>query len=66
MIAPESLEFKEPTIRNKQSCVVRQPLNRRDGDNLCLMISIDINDDFMILIKGVEQNPGLGVKNFHP
>ena len=31
-----------------------------------LLISKDINDNFMILIKGVEQEPYLGVKCFHP
>ena len=30
------------------------------------MISRDINDDFMVLIKGFEQDPYLGVKTFHP
>ena len=66
MIYPEILEFKGPTRRNKQYCVVGQPLDWRDGDNLDLLLSIDINDDFMVLIKGVEQDPDLGVKIVHP
>ena len=63
MIATENLEFKGPTRRNNQYCVVGKPLNWRDGDNLELLISIEINDDFMVLIKGVGQDPDLGVKN---
>ena len=66
MIAPEKLEFKGPTIRNKQYCVVGQPLNWRDGDNLDLLISRYINDYFMVLIRVVEQDPDLGVKIVHP
>ena len=31
-----------------------------------LLISSDINDDFMVLIKGVEQDSDLGVKIVHP
>ena len=31
-----------------------------------LLISRDINDDFMVLIKGVEQDPDMGVKIVHP
>ena len=60
MIAPENLEFKRLTRRNKQYCVVGQTLDWRDGDNVDLLISRDINDDFMLLIKGVEQDPDLG------
>ena len=66
IIAPESLDFKRPTGRNKQYCVVKQPLNWRDGNALDLLISIEINNDFMVLIKGVEQDPDLGVKIGHP
>ena len=40
MIAPENLEFKGPTRRNKQYCVVGQNLHWRGGDNLDLLISI--------------------------
>ena len=65
MIAPESVGFKCTTIRNTQYCVVGQTLNFRDGDYLELLILRDINDDFMLLIKGVEQDPGLGVKIVH-
>ena len=46
--------------------MVGQPLDWRDGDNLDLLISIDIDDDFRVLIKGVEQDPDLGVKIVHP
>ena len=53
-IAQENLEFKGTTRRNKQYCVVRQPLDWRDVDNLDLLISKDINYDLMLLIKGVE------------
>ena len=35
-------------------------------DNLDLLISIDINEDSMVIIKGVEQDPDLGVKIVHP
>ena len=65
MISPEDLDFKETTIRNKQYCVVGKPVYSRDGDNLDLLISREINDDFMVLIKGVEQDPDLGVKIVH-
>ena len=66
MIAPENFEFKGPTRGNKQYCVVGKPLYWRDGDRLDLMISIEINDDLMVLIKEVEQDPDLGVKIVHP
>ena len=45
--------------------MVRQPLDWRDGDNLDLLISREINDDFMVLIKGVEQDPELVMKIVH-
>ena len=64
MIAPEKLEFKETTRSNEQYCVVGQNLNWRGGDNFYLLISGDTNDDFMVLIKGVQQDPDLGVKFF--
>ena len=60
------MEFKGPTRRNKQYYVVGKPLDWRDGDNLDLLISRDINDDFMVLTKGVEQYPDQGVKIVHP
>ena len=66
MIAPESLEFKGPTRRNKQYCVVGKPLYLRYGDNVDLLISWEIYDYFMVLIKGFEQDPDLGVKIVHP
>ena len=53
IIAPENLDFKGPTRRNKQYCVVRQNLNCIDGDNLDILISREIKDDFMVLIKRV-------------
>ena len=65
MITSESLEFEGPTIRNKQYCVVGQPLNWRDGDNVDPLISRQINNDFMVLIKGIVQDPDLGVKIVH-
>ena len=66
MITPENLEFKGPTRRNNQFCVVGQPLNWRDGDNVDLLISIETNDYFILPTKGVEQDPDLGVKIVHP
>ena len=42
--------------------MVGQPLILRDGDNLDLLFSRNINDDFMVLIKRFEQDPNLGVK----
>ena len=60
------MEFKGSTIRNKQYSVVGQPLNWRVGDNLDLLVSIDINNYFMVLIKGVGKNPDMGVKIVHP
>ena len=66
MISPENLGFKGPTISNNQYCVVVQPLDWRDGDNVDLLISIEINDDFMLLIKGVKQDPDLGVEIVYP
>ena len=41
--------------------MVGNPLDCRDGENLDLLISREINDDFMVPIKGVEQDPDLGV-----
>ena len=64
MIAPENLDFKGSTRRNKHYCVVGQTLDWRDGDNLGLLISIEINDDFMVLVKVVEQDPDIWVKTF--
>ena len=64
MVAPENLEFKGPTRMNKQYCVVGKPLDWRDGDNLDLLISIEINYYCMVLIKVVEQDPDIGVKIF--
>ena len=66
ILDPEHLDFKGTTISNKQYCVVGHPLYWRDGDNLDLLISRDINDDFMVIIKGFEQYPDLGVKIVHP
>ena len=66
MTAPENWEFKGPTRRNNQYCVVGQHINRRDGENVDLLILRDTNDDFMVLIKGFEQDPDLGVKIVHP
>ena len=65
IIAPENLEIKGPARRNKNYCVVCKPLNWRDGDNVDLLISIEINDDFMVLIRVFEQDPDLGVKIVH-
>ena len=65
MISPEKIVFKGPTISNKQYCMVGQTLDWRDGDNADLMISIDINENFIVLIRGVEQDSDLGVKCFH-
>ena len=65
-IAPKQLEFKGPTRRNKQYCVVGMTLDWRYGDNLYLLISRDINDYLMLLIKEVEQDPDMGVKKLHP
>ena len=62
MIAPEILEFKGPTRMNKQYCMVGQPLNWMDGDNMDILISRDIHYYFMVLIKVVEQDLDLGVK----
>ena len=66
MIYPENLQFKGPIRRNKQYCVVGKPLDWNNEDNVDLLISIDINDDFTVLIKGFEQDPDLGVKKLHP
>ena len=63
---PRNLDFKGTTRRNKQYCVVGQPLDCRDGYNLDLLISRDTNDDFMLLIKVVEQYPDLRLKLLHP
>ena len=46
--------------------MIGQSLNWRVGDNLYLLIFREINDDFMVLIKVVEQDPDLEVKNVHP
>ena len=39
MISQENLEFKGPNIRNKQYCVIGNPPNWKDGDNVDLLIS---------------------------
>ena len=66
IFATEHLEFKGPTRRSKQYCVFGKPLDWRDGDNLDLLLSREINDDFMVLTKGVEQDPDMGAKIVHP
>ena len=66
MISPEILDFKGPTKRNKQYFVVGYPLSCRDRDNVYLLISIDINDDFMVLIKVFDQDPDIEMKIVHP
>ena len=45
--------------------MVGQPLDLRDGDNLDLLISREINAYFMVIIRGFEQEPDLGVENVH-
>ena len=66
MITPEIFDFKGSTRSNKQYCVFGHPLDWRDENNLDLRISREINDYFMVLIKGFEQDPVLGVKMFRP
>ena len=66
MVSRENLEFKGPIRSNEQYCLVGYPLNCTDGHNVDLLISRDINDDFMVITKGVEQDPDLGVKIVHP
>ena len=66
MIAPEIFEFKGPIRRNKQYFLVGHLLNSMDGDNVELLISREINDGFMVLIKEAEQDLDLGVKIVHP
>ena len=61
MIASENLEFKGPIRRNKVYCVVEHPLDWRDGDNVDLLISREIDDNFIVLIKRVEKYPDMGV-----
>ena len=60
------MDFKGPTRRNKQYCVVGQPLDWGDVVNLDLLISREINDYLMVRIKVVEQDPDLGVNILHP
>ena len=43
--------------------MIVKPLDWRDGNNLDILISIDINEDSMVIIKGVEQDPDLGGEN---
>ena len=45
--------------------MVGQPLDW-NGDNVDLIISRDINDNFVVNIKGVDQYPDMGVKIVHP
>ena len=45
--------------------MVRQSLDWRDGDNVDLQISRDINDYIMVLIKKVGHDPDMGVKTVH-
>ena len=56
------MDFKGPTRRNKQYCVVGKPLDCSGGYNVDLLISRYIDYNIMVLIKGVEQDPGLKVK----
>ena len=60
MTAPENLYFKGLNRSNKQYCVVGKTLYWRDGDYFGLLISRDINDDFVVLVKVVDQDPDLG------
>ena len=64
MLAPDILDFNGTARRNNQYCLVGQPLDWRYGGNLDLLISIEINDDFMVLIKGFEKDPDMGLKLF--
>ena len=64
MSAQENFEFKGLTIRNKQYSVVGKPLDWKDEDNLELLIQRNTNDDFIVLIKGVEQDHDLRVNFF--
>ena len=66
MITPENMEFKCPTRSNKHYCVIGEPLDWRGGDNLNILISIDINEYFMVLIKVFEKDHDMGVNMFHP
>ena len=45
--------------------MVDQTLNCRDMNIVYLLIPRDTNDDLMVLIKGFEQDPDLGVKIVH-
>ena len=58
-IDPENLDFKRPNRRNKRYCVVGQPLDW-NGDNVDLIISRQINDNFVVIIKGVDKYPDMG------
>ena len=60
-IAPENLEFKGPTRSNRQFCVVIKSPDWKNGYTVDLLISIYINDDFIVLIKEAEQDPVLEV-----
>ena len=60
------MEFKGANTRNKMYFVVGKSLRWRDVDNVDILISTDINDYFMVIIKGFEQDPDQGVKCFHP
>ena len=46
--------------------MVGNPLNWKGRYNVDLLISIEINDDFMVIIKGVKQDPDMRVKIVHP
>ena len=46
--------------------MVGKPLDCRDGDNVDLLVLIEINDGLMLLIKGFEQESYLEVKIVHP
>ena len=60
------MDFKGPTRRNNKCFVVRKLLDWRDGDIVDLLTSIEVNDGFVVLFKGGEQDPDLWVKIVHP
>ena len=66
MIASDILDFKGTTITNNHYCMVGQPLNWRYGNNVNLLISIETNEYFIVLIKEFELDPDMGVKMVHP
>ena len=58
--------FKVPQEGIRSIVWLVSPIDKRDRGYVDLLVSRDTNDDFMVLVKGFEQDPDLVTKKFHP